>query len=78
MEMVFIVTTYVKTDEQYAMLQECLHSIHTHHPDIVIQVLDDDHSKEGLIKVPDFCRVEKTPLPQCGEVNAYYWSSKHM
>ena len=74
---IFIVTTYIKTDEQYTMLQECLNSIHEHHPDVIIQVLDDDHSKEELVKVPDFCKVEKTPLPQCGEVNAYYWSAKH-
>jgi hypothetical protein len=74
---IFIVTTYVKTDEQYNMLQECLYSIHLHHPEAVIQVLDDDHSKTELISIPEFCRVEKTPCKQCGEVNAYYWSAKH-
>lgn len=77
MTIVFIVTTYIKTNDHYTMLQECLHSIHKHHPYDEIQVLDDDHSKYELVKVPNFCKVEKTPLPQCGEVNPYYWSAKH-
>lgn len=74
---VFIVTTYIKTDDQRKMLEECLQSIHTHYPNAVIQVLDDDHYKEDIIKVPDYCLSEKTPLKQCGEVNAYVWAAKH-
>ena len=74
---VFIVTCYTITDFQKSLLLNCVDSIHRFYPDETIQVLDDNHNAE-LPQLPEYCKVEKTPHPRCGEVNAYVWACKNV
>jgi hypothetical protein len=74
---VFILTSYVINKKQSDLLAESIDSIHAHHPDATIQVLDDDHSKPECVAVPPYCKIEKTKHAKCGEVNAYVWAIEH-
>jgi hypothetical protein len=74
---VFIVTTHVTNKKQLDLLFECLFSIYDKHPDAAIQVLDDTHARSECLHVPEYCKIEKTRHPACGEVNAYIWAMEH-
>jgi hypothetical protein len=76
-KVVFIITCYTSTTEQYDMLLKCIKSVSEYHPDAAIQVLDDNDTFTDCIPVPSFCKVEKTQNPGCGEVNAYTWAIQH-
>ena len=74
---VFIITCYLITDFQKNLLLNCVNSIHRLYPDETIQVLDDNHTAE-FPKLPEYCKIEKTIHPRCGEVNAYVWACKNI
>jgi len=75
---VFIITCYSITDFQKKLLLNCVESIHRFYPDETIQVLDDDHTISEFPQVPEYCNIEKTIHPRCGEVNAYVWACRNI
>lgn len=74
---VFILTTYITNQKQSELLAASIDSIHTHHPDASIQILDDDHSKPECVAAPSYCKIEKTKHAKCGEINGYVWAIEH-
>lgn len=81
----FIVTSYIKNyNYQLFILIKCIQSIHTHHPEADIVVLNDNYTIDLLKVLTQYqeladipFQVEKTPHERCGEVNAYVWACQH-